>query len=201
MEQKMTTEEVAVKDRDSKGLMFWRGISIQYKYASLDFKKGVSPIKLTHNGEISSAIGSLLLGAGGSKHVINILRSMIDHKHARNFVDYYTSPLLGPKTQRLNFAFPKFVVVPFPANIPCGREKLTAIGKKGKIGGREVISAFDIDVVITDIEPGKIKTLLVETPGWFIGELELPFCPLETEISAAGPSIVQTMVDGVKKLG
>nr|QBS46641.1 matrix protein [Raspberry vein chlorosis virus] len=184
-----------------RGIMAWRGISIIYKSASLDFKKGYGPIKLTHNGEISSAIGALLSEAGGTKTVVTILRSMIDHKHARNFVDHYTSPLLGPKTQRLNFVFPKFVVVPFPANIPCVHEKITAIGKRGKIGGRDVVSAFDIDVVITEIDPGKVKKLLSETPEWFIGELELPYGPPTIDPSTSGPSLVQTVVDGVKKLG
>ncbi|WNK12387.1 MAG: M protein [Coriander cytorhabdovirus 1] len=153
--------------------IYWRSISVSYSSASLDFKKTPGAFNTLTPNEISESVEALLLQAGGSVLVSNIVGSLIRQKIAKKFFDYYTSPLLGPKTPRLNFVFPLYLIAPFDFPIPCVREELKAIGKRGSIGGKPVVSKFDVDLVICEVQQADIPELLNSNPDWFHGEIEL----------------------------
>ncbi|DBA36950.1 TPA_asm: M [Artemisia alphacytorhabdovirus 3] len=152
--------------------ILWRSVSVKYTNASLDFKKGSEPIKTKSKTELAESVESLLLASGGSIYTSRMIASMINCSVVKKFFDYYTSPLLGPKTQRLNFVFPLYIVVPVEVMIPCAREEIKAVGRKGIIGGRQVLSNFELDVVIEDVPPNMIEATLLKHPEWFVGELD-----------------------------
>ncbi|DBA37242.1 TPA_asm: M [Zea alphacytorhabdovirus 1] len=152
--------------------IFWRSISVKYTNASLDFKKGSEPIRVRSKSELSESVEALLRAAGGSDEVSGIVAAMIHGLVVKKFFDHYTSPLLGPKTKRLNFVFPAHIVAPFDTPISCIREEVFAVGKKGVIGGRPVVSNFELDVVIGDVPVDQIQPTLTSHPEWFVGELE-----------------------------
>ncbi|DBA36942.1 TPA_asm: M [Artemisia alphacytorhabdovirus 2] len=152
--------------------MHWRSISVKYVNASLDFKKGSAPIMTKTANELAEAVEALIMAGGGSKLIAGIIAAMIQSAIVKKFFDYYTSPLLGPKTQRLNFVFPLYIVVPFESDVICTREEIKAVGKSGTVGGRSVLSNFELDVVINSIPADMISGILKEHPSWFVGNLE-----------------------------
>lgn len=151
----------------------WNAISISTKTASIDFKPGGKPTSKLSLATLAGAVSFLLEDTGGSKLSSDVVKAMVSLRIVSLFFDFHTSPMYGPKTKRLNFRFPDYVIVPVDSLLPGINETISAIGKKTKMCGCDVRSDFDINVVITEVQSAKIPDLLSEHPEWFCGDLGL----------------------------
>lgn len=152
--------------------VYWYCAAVLTKNAEIEFANRKTPNSFKRGAVRESFVGLLGQLCKDEKRNHKVLKGLVTLDRVSSVRDIHTSSFFGQKTCRIQYLFSKMNVFPVRMKMAEGKTTLCSSGLTTTLEGVKVRANVCIDLVITQVDAGKIEELLIKNPDWFCGEIE-----------------------------